>query len=217
MLNIAGPDYDYAQVVFTVLQECEHRRRSFAEDEFEERILECARQKLVKVKSAYDEFGGSASYWDALQNEVLTVAVPQYIPTAREMTQRERNGFGVWRNGDVAARFTFALICLLIGSVIVALPFIPIFERMFAFALTFAGFIYPDLVRFMYERRHARALNALVNASASYQQTAGIHYMTTDDISSSFVPTVSSRAERIMSESETATTTTPPDSSLHTE
>jgi hypothetical protein len=188
MLNIAGPEYDYAQVVFAVLQECEHRRRSFDDDEFESRTLECAREKLASVKKAYDEFSGSATYWDGLQKEVMSVVVPQYIVSAREITQRERRGFGVWRNGDVLARAVFALIGLTIGGIIIELPFIPIFERMFAFALTFLGFIYPELVRFMYERRHTRALNRLITTSAKYQENARIQYMTTDEITRALAP-----------------------------
>lgn len=188
MLNIAGPEYDYAQVVFAVLQECEHRRRSFADDEFESRTLECASEKLATIKKSYDEFSGSASYWEGLQKEVMTVIVPQYITTAHDITQRERRGYGVWRGGDVLARFVFALIGLTIGGIIIELPFIPIFERMFAFVLTFFGFIYPELVRFMYERRHTRVLNQLVTASAQYQESARIHYMTTDDITRALSP-----------------------------
>jgi hypothetical protein len=188
MLNIAGSDYDYAQVVFVVLQECEHRRRGWDEKSFEHAALACARETLARVKGAYDEFGGSASYWKTLDNEVLTVVMPQYIDEASTLTAAEKHGFGIFRGGDLAARFLFALLGLFIGGVIIALPFIPIFEDMFAFALTVAGFLYPDFVRFTYERRHARTLNGLVAASAAYQENGRLHYMTSDDIKSAFQP-----------------------------
>jgi hypothetical protein len=188
MLNIAGPEYDFGTVVYAVLQDCEHRRRAFDDDEFESSVTTCAKQKLAQIKKAYDEFGGSAVYWDALEKEVLHAVVPQYIDPALEVTQLERNGFSVWRKGDLAARLAFALIGLIIGSLIVAIPWIPIFENIFAFALTIGGFMYPDLKRFMYERRYAKALNKLIADSAAYQQTANLHYMTATDIETSFQP-----------------------------
>ena len=68
------------------------------------------------------------------------------------------------------------------------MPFIPIFEEMFAFALTAAGFLYPDLKRFMFERRYTKVLNRLVADSARYQENSRLHYMTTQDIKKAFEP-----------------------------
>ena len=186
VLNIAGPEYDFASVVFVVLEECEHRRRGFDDDELAKQLMKTAREKLAKIKKAYDEFGGSAVYWDSLEKEVLETAVPQYIPTAREMNQLESKSFGVWRSGDPAARAAFGLGGLVIGGILKALPFIPTIENIFVFLLAAAGFIYPDLKRYTHERRHARALNRLVAEAARYQQNAKLHYMTTTDIRESF-------------------------------
>ena len=188
MLNIAGPEYDFGYVLFAVLQECEHRRRSISNDSLDRELTTIARQKLERIKRAYDEFGGSVGYWDSLQKEVLETAIPQYVPAAAEMNELERTGFHVFRKGDVAARLVFALGGLLIGSIIIALPFIPIVEDLFAFALTGVGFFYPDIVRFTYERRHARLLNRLVTDADRYQSAARLHYMTTQEIRESFTP-----------------------------
>jgi hypothetical protein len=188
MLNIAGNEYDYAQVVYVVLQECEHRRRGFEEAEFDQDIRACAAEKMAEIKAAYDEFGGSAAYWEALDKEVEEVVVPRYLVASREMTELERSNFMIWRGGDLAARFVFALIGLLIGSIIIALPFIPIFEDMFAIALMAGGFLYPDLKRFMFERRYTKVLNGIVSDSAGYQENARLHYMTSQDIQKAFEP-----------------------------
>jgi hypothetical protein len=188
MLNIAGPEYDFGHVVFAVLQECEHRRRSIDDEELKEAMAGCAREKLAHIRKAYEEMEGSASYWEALEKEVLQVAVPQYTATALEMNQEERHFFGLFRQGDLGARFLFALLGLLIGSVIIALPFIPIFEDLFAFALTVVGFMYPDLKRWMYERRYAKTLNRIIADAARYQADARLHYMTTEEITKSLTP-----------------------------
>jgi hypothetical protein len=188
MLNIAGAEYDYAQVVYVVLQECEHRRRSFEEESFDTEAGACAAEKLAEIKAVYDESGGSAVYWEALEKEVDEVVLPQYIAAARMITEQERDSFGIWRGGDLGARFAFALAGLVIGGIIIKMPFIPIYEDMFAFALTAAGFLYPDLKRFMHERRYMKVLNRIVADSARYQENASLHYMTTQDIKKAFEP-----------------------------
>lgn len=188
MLNIAGADYDYAQVVYVVLQECEHRRRGFDEADFEREVRACAAEKLAEVKATYDEFGGSEPYWEELQREVEEVVLPQYVTAASHVTELERNNFEIWRGGDLAARFIFAMIGLLIGSIIVRMPLFPIAEDMFAIALMVAGFLYPDLKRFMFQRRYMKVLNRLVADSARYQANGKLHYMTSQDIRKSFEP-----------------------------
>ncbi len=183
VLNIAGPEYDFGSVVFVVLEECEHRRRGFDD---EGQLLAIARAKLDKIKAAYDEFGGSPTYWKSLETEVLQTAMPQYIDAAKEMNRLERHGYDVWRRGDLSARLLFALGGLVIGGIMIELPFIPIFETMFAFFLATLGFFYPDVKRFMTERRHAKTLNRLVGDAVRYQQNSRLHYMTTTDIRQSF-------------------------------
>lgn len=186
VLNIAGPEYDFGSVVFVVLEELEHRRRSLERDELEFRLRETAKAKLKQIKAAYDEFGGSPAYWAALEKEVLETALPQYTDAAEKMNALERDGYGVWRGGDPVARFVFALAGLFVGSIIIALPFVPLFEGMFAFALTAAGAVFPEINRYTHERRHYRTLNRLVSDAAQYQQNARLHYMTAHDIRDSF-------------------------------
>ena len=188
MLNIAGPEYDFAAVVYAIIEECEHRRLSMDDATLESELLEAARQKLATVKTCYDEFGGSAVYWHALEEEVLRVVMPQYVDEALKMNRLERSNFDVFRGGDLAARLGYALGGLAIGGVIIALPFIPIVEDVFAFGLAATGFVYPDLKRYMFEYRHSRALNRLVTTSAAYQENARIQYMSTAAIQESFTP-----------------------------
>ena len=41
-LNIAGPEYDFGQVLYAVLQECEHRRRSLTDPEIGDELQSIA-------------------------------------------------------------------------------------------------------------------------------------------------------------------------------
>jgi hypothetical protein len=186
MLNIAGPEYDFGHVVFAVIQECEHRRRGLDDRNTDEQLMSVARAKLAQIKAAYDEFGGSSSYWKELETEVLKTAMPQYIAAAKEMNTLERSGWDVYRRGDLAARGLFGLGGLIVGVFVKALPLIPTIENIFVFALAAAGLIYPDLVRYMHERRHSLTLNRIVTEAADYQKNAKLHYMTTRQIRDSF-------------------------------
>lgn len=188
MLNIAGPEYDFGSVVYVTIQECEHRRRGFDDDELDDALMDVARAKLTKIRDAYDEFGGSPGYWADLEKEVLETAMPQYIAAAREMNAQERSAFGVWRGGDPLARFVFALGGVVISLFLLAVPFLRVFELFVALTLAAGGALYPEIKRYTHERRHFRALNRLVADAAAYQQNARLHYMTRREIHDSFTP-----------------------------
>jgi len=106
--------------------------------------------------------------------------IPQYVPAAIEQNRKERGAYGVWRGGDLLARFGFALTGLFIGGIILALPFIPIFEKAVAFVLAAAGWFYPDLIRMMHERRHYKILNRLVVEGEAYQRNRARYVSSAD-------------------------------------
>ena len=63
LLNLAGSSFDFGNVLFAVLQECEHRRRALLPGEAEARLREAARQKLEEIRESYAESGGTPAYW----------------------------------------------------------------------------------------------------------------------------------------------------------
>jgi hypothetical protein len=56
---------------------------------------------------------------------------------------------------------------------------------MFAFALAVSGFLYPDLKRMMFQYRHYKVLNRIVQDAQVYQNNARIHYLSTNDFTRS--------------------------------
>lgn len=180
MYDPSGSSFDYANVIFSVLQDCEHRRRSFTEENVRDGLLDCAKDKLARVKTSYLEGMGSKSYWRDLEKEVLETVMPQYITAASEQNRRERSGYGVFRGGDLGARIAFALLGLVIGAAIIAIPFIPIFEKAFVFVLAIGGWFYPDMVRMTWEYKHYKLLNRLVTAGEQYQRSRAKYVSTAD-------------------------------------
>ncbi|HEV2856056.1 MAG TPA: hypothetical protein VHC97_24930 [Thermoanaerobaculia bacterium] len=177
MLNLAGPAYDLGDVLFAVLQECEHGRRAFAPDEAAERLRETARAKLDEIRESYEECGGTEPYWRVVEREVLETALPQYVPAAIEQTRLETGNYDLWRRGDPAARAAFGLLGLVIGGLIIAIPWIPIFEEAFAFILALAGFLYPEVKKTAFDYRHSRLLNRLIAQAEKYQRNEKIQYV----------------------------------------
>jgi hypothetical protein len=172
MLNLAGREYDFGPVLFTVLQDCEHRRRSSPADDAEAaaKLSAIARQKLAEIKLCYEEAGGSAGYWRELEGEVLETALPQYARAAAAQTRLELASYGLWRQGDPLSRLALGLAGLTVGGLIVKAPFIPIFEDAFAFVLAAAAFFYPEIKRLVFDWRYSRLLNRLVAQAESYQR-----------------------------------------------
>lgn len=177
ILNPAGQSFDFGHVNFAVVHECEHRRRGLVPGHLESALLDIARAKLAQIHDSYADAGGTPSYWTALEREVLETTMPQYIAIAREQNRLEKNNYELWRGGDLVSRAAMALGALAIGGLIVALPFIPIFEDAFAFFLALMAWFYPELKRMMFEHRHARALNGLIVNAETYQHDHRIHYV----------------------------------------
>lgn len=177
MLNVAGPSFDFGNVLFAVLQECEHVRRGLSPDEAEERLMEAARRKLAEIQESYVEHGGTPGYWKELEREVLEMSLPAYIPEAVEQTRLERSGYDVWRRGDATARTLFALSGLIVGALLIVLPPQLIVERAFAFILALGGFLYPEIKQLVADFRHSRLLNRMIVEAEKYQKNSRIHYM----------------------------------------
>jgi hypothetical protein len=171
MLNLAGREYDFGPVLFAVLQECEHRRRSLSADDTEAApiLAGIVNQKLAEIELCYREAGGTPGYWHDLQNEVVATALPQYARAAAAQSRLELASYGLWRQGDPLSRGILGLAGLAVGGIIVRVPFIPIFEDAFAFALAIAAFCYPEIRRGFFDWRYSRLLNRLVVQAETYQ------------------------------------------------
>ena len=177
MLNLAGPTFDLGNVLFAVLQECEHQRRGLSPDEAADRLRGTARRKLAEIRESYDELGGTAGYWAALEREVIETALPEYIPAAIRQTRLEKADYDLWRGGDPLARALFGLVGLAIGTlIIVAPPRILALESTFAIFMALAGFLYPEIAKTWHDSRHSRFLNRLIARAEKYQYNSRIHY-----------------------------------------
>jgi hypothetical protein len=177
MFNLTGPEFDVANVVHTVLADCEHRRRAVTTN-FAGAMEENARRKLDLARAAFDELHGDPKYWANVEREVIGTALPQYVRIAERQNRLERAHYDVWRNGDFGSRCAFALIGLTVGGIIVAVPFIPIYIDAFAFFLALCGWFYPDLKKLLHDFSYTRRLNAIVAEAIRYQRRSSMEFVT---------------------------------------
>lgn len=181
MLNLAGPEFDLVNVVHAVLADGEHRRRAFFSD-VAGALQESTQRKLATIRKAYDDTRSDPAYWEMIEHEVLGTVLPQYAPLAAQQNHLEQTSYGVWRNGDLGARLAFTLAGLVIGGIIIAVPFIPIFIDAFAFFLAFLGWFYPDLKKLFHDFSYNRRLNALLADALRFQQRNATAYLSLSSI-----------------------------------
>jgi hypothetical protein len=120
--------------------------------------------ELAQMKAQFLELFDDRAYWSKVEKTLLEVCLPRYCAVAQKQTDLERRDYGLWRGGDLIARGAYAAVGLLVGLLMVKLPFIPIPQTwdLFAFLTMVAGPFVPDAEIWFYKRRHRKALEAIV-------------------------------------------------------
>jgi hypothetical protein len=156
------------RVAAEVLTALERRRDAVADGTVPvESVMD---EALATLGAAYRETSLPASYWQALDAELRATVPERWRRAALAFTALERRGFGSWRGGDVYARVVYVLAGLLVGGLCVALPFIPIWEKWFPFAVGAAAWWLPDAQAAWHRRRYARKLGGIAEAVATRQR-----------------------------------------------
>jgi hypothetical protein len=149
-------------VTTRILEHLERRRPALvASDDAVRAEIDTA---MVPVRQAFAELELPAGYIDALAEELRATLPALWRPGAERFTRLEQGGFGLWRGGDVVARLTFVSVGFFLGVAILRVPFIPIWEKWFPFALALGAWWLPDLQAGFHKRRYARALGEIVAA-----------------------------------------------------
>jgi hypothetical protein len=156
------------KVTREVIAHLERRRADIVGDEAAVRgELERA---LAPVRDAYRESALPPAYFTGLEQELREIVPPHWRAAAEPFTAAEGRAFGSWRGGDVYARVAYVFIGLAVGALCVKLPFIPIWEKWFPFALAGGAWWLPDAQAAWHRRQYARRLGAIVTDVGSRQK-----------------------------------------------
>ena len=155
-------EFSVRQVTLSVLEHLETRRAALVDQPAHIEAIEAeVRAALVPVRAAYGEAELPPGYLGALEREVTAAVPAAWRSIATAFTRLEARQFGVWRGGDPVARATYVLLGLVLGGLLVALPFVPIWEKWFPFALAISAFWLPTAQIAFQKRRYARALGEI--------------------------------------------------------
>ncbi|HWE22696.1 MAG TPA: hypothetical protein VG496_02035 [Myxococcales bacterium] len=128
-----------------------------------DRLRREAESALRQMEQQCSELGiDDPGHWERARAVVRDVLLPRYERLAEEENAAAARDYGMWRGGDLVARATFALCGLVLGAIVVAVPWIPIYEKWFPWALFVLGPFVPDAYSWWYRRRHRKQLEALV-------------------------------------------------------
>jgi hypothetical protein len=128
-----------------------------------ERLRREAESALRQMEQQCTELGvDDPGHWERARAVVRDVLLPRYQRLAEEENAAAARDYGMWRGGDLVARATFALSGLVLGAIVVAVPWIPIYEKWVPWALFVLGPFLPDAYSWWYRRRYQKRLEALV-------------------------------------------------------
>jgi hypothetical protein len=144
-----------------VLRAGADRRQAFFAELYEQE-----RSRLLEVIRQQDQHLGEKSrlqLFDRIDDRIRKVVIPAYARLAGRFTIRERNDFylvpealhGLERLGWGAAGIA-------LGVFAVWAPFVPLWEKEWVIPFALAGLLFPNLRRFVAQRRYQSELNALV-------------------------------------------------------
>ncbi len=110
-------------------------------------------------------------HWKRAREVVKSVLLPRYLALAKAENAAAANDYGLWRGGDLIARGAFALFGLVLGALLVWIPWIPIYEKWVPWALFVLGPFLPDAYLWWYRRKHEKKLDKLVEDLAREGET----------------------------------------------
>lgn len=132
------------------------------------------RAELVEVKARFFELFDDKPYWEKLERNLMEVCFARYCTEAERQTRLEQNDYGIWRGGDLIARGVYAIVGLVVGIILVKVPWIPIPETwdLLIVALMILSPFLPDAQVWLAQRRFQKRVAAIVDdmAQAEAQQ-----------------------------------------------
>jgi hypothetical protein len=122
-----------------------------------------ADEALSQMEQQCSELGvDDPQHWRKAREVVEHVLLPRYARLAEMENAAAAREYGLWRGGDLIARAAFALSGLVLGAAMVAVPWIPVYEKWIPWALFVLGPFLPDAYVWWYRRRYRKKLEALV-------------------------------------------------------
>jgi hypothetical protein len=162
-MNVYPTQYQLAELSAHVIALLERRRLAFEvwSDEVEATLTKEAAEALDEAGQQFREVADDAAYWARVREQVLEIALPRYLRTAKAQHELERRGYDVWRGGDLLSRAAYALGGLITGIVVLRTA-LPDWLEPIPLAFFIGGPMLPDVQVWFAKRRYTKQLGSLV-------------------------------------------------------
>lgn len=120
--------------------------------------------ELAAMRSHFFELFDDRAYWEKVERTLTEVCFTRYCAVAEKQTNLEARDYGLWRGGDLIARAVYAASGLIVGILMVRLPFVPIPQTwdLFALATMIGAPFLPDAQVWLHKRKYRKQLEAIV-------------------------------------------------------
>ncbi len=117
----------------------------------------------IRLEQPHLDAAARDAMFQQVEALVNTVVIPAYVRLAARFTPRERNGFYLARDPlHGLERAAWAVAGTVVGALVIAAPFIPLWSKEWVFPFFLAGLVFPELRRWWELRRYERELNRVV-------------------------------------------------------
>src|SRR3954466_15594515 len=134
--------YSLAAVGRYLLEQFELRRPGLREwtPQLEASLRQQAEAELVSMEKQLKELEiDDPQYWQRVRRVIDEILIPRYAKITTDEIALAKKEYGIWRGGDLVSRGVFALAGFVLGIIAVEIPYIPIYEKWFPFALMLVG------------------------------------------------------------------------------
>ena len=116
-----------------------------------------------------------------VDERICKVVIPAYVRLSARFTQRERNDFYLAPEAlHGVERLGWGLGGMMLGGFAVWATFIPLWEKDWILLFALLGLVFPDVRRFLTQRRYQAELNALVARTDDEIWRMDLNYLTGD-------------------------------------
>jgi len=106
--------------------------------------------------------GAGDDFYREVDDLVRAVVIPAYSRLTLRFTRRERNDFHVLRSAHLAERIGWALGGLLLGTLLISIPVLPLWAKEWVVPFSLAGLFLPEIRRVVAIRAYEASVNRLV-------------------------------------------------------
>jgi hypothetical protein len=124
----------------------------------ESELQQTFRAELQLLKPRFLELFDDPKHWAHVERTMIDVCFPRYAAEAKRFSELEQRDFGLWRGGDLVARFGYLLAGVAMGFVALRILRMPAAVDATLFLVAIGAPFWPDAQVGFHKRRYAKRI-----------------------------------------------------------